>query len=416
MATHMKKYFFWIAAICFSLSGEESEIAKTSFPIRLTPEEEEEQYREPQAPEERSSCRSCAPVQTTPCCPPPCCKPPSLNCPPVTPRCDPCDCIIDYYNPLVFNGWDLSAEILIWTVQQKSSTFVLTPDNIHQPFPASDQSIADSLGKYKSAKFHWRPGFRVSLGYTFERDAWDFLGQYTFYGTSGNDTATRPSAPTLYLEPTSRAIEPSADGLNEIKSRTHFSYQVAELFLSRRFLPGCQILLNFFAGPTGAWISEKWKVTAVDSNVQTKTWNRWIFSGGGMRGGLDANWHFGSGFSFFNKLSFATLVGSYENRKKCQVTGGASTLLLPYIWDTKEEETWVVPTTQMEFGLNWGYRFCRWSLSLQAAFEVNTWYDLHQYHQASGVNPAPANQNKPDYRNASSVNLWGATVRANFSF
>lgn len=404
----------------------EEEISKSNFPVRLTPEEQ----AEAQNPRQTSSgccngsTNSCCPSYEPAACPAPCCEPPSLNCPPIMPRCAPCDCILDYYNPLVFNGWDLSIEWLFWTVQQKSSTFVLSPNGINQPFPPS--ALSDAIGKYQSAKFDWNSGVRAACSYTFERDAWNLMGQYTFYKTDGSKVVHRPSSPFQYLEPTSREVNISSFGVSEMKSSTDFHYQVFDLLLSRRFLPGCQILFNFFAGPTCALIYEKWNVKGVDvgtnPNVTTKTKNTWTFQGAGMRGGLDANWHLGGGFGLYNKFSFATVVGAYQNKKTCAVTatGNAnsviSSLLSPYIWDTTQNDTWIVPATQLEFGLNWNHRFCHWAIALEAAFEINTWYDLHQYQQAGDASLTASSAEKFEYRNASPVSLWGTTTRLNFSF
>jgi hypothetical protein len=329
---------------------------------------------------------------------------------------------MDYYNPLIFNGWDLSIEWLFWTVQQKSSTFVLSPNGINQ----SSSTLSDAIGKYQSAKFDWNSGVRAACCYTFKRDAWNLMGQYTYYKTDGSKVIHQPSNPLQYLEPTSREVNLSSRGVSEMKSTTDFHYQVFDFLLSRRFLPGCQILFNFFAGPTGALIYEQWKVKGVDigtnPNVTTKTTNKWTFRGAGMRGGLEANWHMGSGFGLHNKFSFATIIGAYNNKKTCQVTatGDAnatiSSLLTPYIWNTTQENTWVVPETQLEFGLNWNHRFCHWAMSLELGFEINTWYDLHQYQQAESTDPTTADSEKFEYRNASPVSLWGTNARLNFSF
>lgn len=331
------------------------------------------------------------------------------------------DDILNYYNPTTFTGFDFSIEWLYWTVQQKSSTFVLTPNGIHQPYPPS--AYADSIGKYHSASFDWNSGVRVGLGYTLKRDAWNLEGQYTYYSTHGSDRVNRPSELTLYLGTTNREVNLSDYGVNSMKSHTRFRYEVADLLLARRFLPSSQIILNFFTGATAAWIHENWKVTGTDvvsvsPQVTTITKSNWMFNGGGIRTGLDADWHVGQGISFFNKFSFAALIGHYENMRKTTLVYVPPTVtsnLTPNIRHTNEEETWVVPTTQLEFGINWNYRFPCWSLNLQAGFEINTWYDLHQLHQDNEFLTLP-NNDKMDYRNASPVSLWGIGLKAGFTY
>ncbi len=413
------RIFFLLAAISSiaqEIDLEESAVAKDSVPIRLTQQEEQMQNERTPAPQPNGS--GCCPSSSTgsACCPIRCCKPPSPNCPPLQPYCDSCDCIIDHYNPLIFNGVDASIEWLYWTVQQKASTFVLTPHGFHQPFPAS--ASTDGLGKYKYASFDWNSGVRAGLGYTFQRDAWHLLGQYTYYKTHGSNRATRPADLTLYLEATNKNINATAEGLDLITSNIHLHYQVADLLFSRRFLPGCQILFNFFTGATGAWINEKWKISAFDlNNITTIIRNNWRFRGGGIRVGFDTNWHIGSGVGFFNRFSVATLVGPFWNEKitVLQPTFPPQTNFTDPLGHTLENEVWVVPTTQIEFGLNWNRRFCDWSMNWTLAFEINTWYDLHQYHQ-SMQRTDPPNSNHLDYRNASDVSLWGLNLDFAFSF
>lgn len=329
--------------------------------------------------------------------------------------------LINYYNPPTFTGFDLSIEWLFWTVQQKSSTFVLSPNGIHQPYPPEPN--ADAIGKYHSASFDWNSGFRLGFGYTWERDFWNLEGQYTFYVTHGSDCVNRPITLTLYIEPTNRDVSESPDGVDSMKSHTRFHYEVADLLLSRRFFPSEQIILNFFTGATGAWIHENWKITGVDVAsadpfVTTVTKNNWMFNGGGIRTGFDTDWHIWQGISLFNKFSFAALVGYYTNMRRTQliyVPASASENLRPNVRHTNECETWIVPTTQIELGVNWNHRFDSWSLNLQAELEINTWYDLHQLHQDHPLFSSP-NSDRPDIRNTSPVNLWGMGLKAGFTY
>lgn len=400
--------------------NEENSLAKSSFPVRLTQEEQEEhEYRlmHPELHASPTPPHGCCNHPEPNACVAPCCRPPSINCPPVHPQFDACDCIMDFFNPIVFNGFDLYVEWLFWKVQQKS-TYVLTPHRIPQPVAPSLN--ADSIGKYRAPDFDWRSGLRLGLGYTFHRDAWKLLGQYTYYGTSGSDSANRSDNLMFFLQPTVRAITTSPTGIDRVRCNTDFDYQVFDFLLSRRFLPGTQILFEFFAGPTAAVITEKIKVESSDvlsANpvITTTTKNHWSFSSGGMRVGFDATWSVGRGWGLYNKSSFATLVGAYKNKRETSISAVVPNLLFPHLRRTKQEEAWVVPATQLEFGVNWNRQFCHWAIQIQAAFEVNTWYDLHQLHQdAQGA--VPSNLDHLDYRNASPVSLWGTSFRANFSF
>lgn len=359
-----------------------------SVPIRLTQEEEEEQDNYEM---------NCCPVRARKdVCTPVCCKPPSINCPPVVPRCNPCDCIIDYYSPLVFNGWQISAEWLYWTVSEQALTFVL-----YDLPPLTPNHNGNGFGKYKSGEFGWNSGVRVNAGYTFERDAWHLGAEYSYFATG---RSSKENSAT-FLEPTLTAF--SAD---QSKLKTHFISHLFDFGLTRTFLPGCQILFDFFIGGTGALLREKFNAAYAISNTPhyTNVTNHWSYSSGGLRTSLNTNWHFGYGFGLFSKCSFAELVGSYEYHQK-EISDGI------LFKDVRESLIVLIPSTQFGLGFDWNHRFCHSAMKILAGFEINTFYDIHQV-RLSGVEPIPNGYGHIAYRDHSNLNLWGINIGMDFSF
>lgn len=311
--------------------------------------------------------------------------------------------------PIYANGVSISGEFLWWQVKQEASEFVAGPVTV--PVALQGHS-SDTLGKYHSASFDWNPGVRVDFGYTFKRDAWQLLGEYTYFQTHGRTTVTRSEDGTSFI------FAPFADvsgtGTRQAISHIDLWYNAADLLLARRFLVSEQILLKFAMGATGAWIKEDWHINYDKSPIMTVVKNDWDFKGGGIRVKLDSRWHLGKGFGFFNKISAAVLLGSYFNHNEVSSEPPVAGFLDP-IRNTRYRNNILVPMTQFGLGLDWNKAFKKVSFRIGAGVEVNTWFDLQEvYKDTQGVTGL-ANDHK-DARDTSNVNLYGLNATLGFDF
>lgn len=329
-----------------------------------------------------------------------------------------------YYEPLDRAGWSLSAEYLYWKVFQQASTYALKP-SFSLPTDAVHNS-GDLYGKYQATPFDWNSGVRACLSYTFARDAWELLGQYTYYTTNGSTKASRNNEPTSYLFGTHRVL--TTGQLQTAKSSTHFSYQIADFVLGRRFLVSEQMFLQLYAGAKGAWIGENWKITYQNTDgVVDRFSNRWTFGGAGIQAGFDGLWHIGKGVSFFNQISAATVIGNYRYRTAESYIVPVTEQIIALdavplagninpLTKASSSESLVLPMTQLAFGIDWSRMFSKYRLHLRSAFEIATWYDLHQVFLPNLVVEPLSLPDRIAIRDSSNVNIYGLSVRAGVDF
>ena len=255
---------------------------------------------------------------------------------------------------------------------------------------------------------------RVGLKRTYKRDAWELLGQYTYFSTRGTKKVNKPEDPTQFVLALQRDFT-NATVLQQATSRTHFTYDTADLLFQRRFLPGSQILFRYSLGVTGAWIHDNWLVQyfAPAQNVFHKS--NWTFQGGGFRTGVESDWHFGKGFGLFGKFAAAGLAGAYHYKNKISVVPSSVPVLIDPVQDVSSWDCIIAPMTQLALGFNWGTVWGGCAIQFMVGGEINTWYDLHQFLQDPQDVQAIAND-RLLYRDTSNVNLYGLTARFNLDF
>jgi hypothetical protein len=346
------------------------------------------------------------------------------NCMPQDKDCTSC-CLpeISYRLPADFNGYNTFVEALVWQVQEQASHFVATPNNdsaLHLPTTSSALH-----GRIQSASFDWNGGVRVGFGYTFVRDAWQALAQYTWYHTEGDNEFSEdgPITPftTEFLMATFTNLQ--GGGLLEAKNSAHFTYQMADVLMARRFLVKDRIQLNFSLGATGGYIKEKFHVTYRNASMNTYVANSWAFGGGGLRTGIDANWHIVQGFGFFGKLSFAAILGNYgsHNRITADRPGISSFAVVtaPHIADVEYSGIFLLPTTQIALGFDWYRSFTNcWvsGVKVAVAGEFNHLSNLQQVFKTTMDATAPNYPGQLYARDVGSVYMYGANVRVGADF
>ncbi len=332
-----------------------------------------------------------------------------------------CTPIQDYRLPADFNGWNSFAEVLAWQVHEQGSQFVAKPND--DAIIDVNVNQTELLGNIESLSFDWNGGLRLGFGYTFARDSWQLLGQYTWFATDGENSYSVPTpnaSTTTWLMPTFTDIEGA--GLTKAESSSNFSYQMYDLLMARRFLVKDEIQLNFSLGLTGGYIKENCHITYENVAMNTYIANSWGFGGGGLRTGIDGNWHIGKGFGFFGKFSFAAILGSYGNSNRISADSpgldGSSLLASPRIANTEYSGAFLLPTTQIALGFDWSrsYTNC-WISGVRVALagEFNNLSNLQQTFK----DPMDTSSNtfsKLYIREVGSVYMYGLNVRLGADF
>lgn len=300
-------------------------------------------------------------------------------------------------------------EFLWWTVNEGALDYA-----IKQKKPAWG-TPTDAVGHYKRAEFDWAPGARVNVGYFNAPHFWDAYLQYTYFFSSGSETAKAPHATDLFLNGTWPQPDPSGTvPLARAESDVSIMLNLVDLLMTRRFHPNPHLRIRVFGGPTVAWISQQWEINYRDTAAnRSHLHNKWHFVGAGLELGGIFDWFMGKGGYYLTaggSLSF--LGGDYHNstKQRSSVTGP-----LP-LRNAHYQDTRLVPHFQIYGGPSWQQSFKKIRTEIFIGYEFNIWGNLHEVIRTSfdvGTTPTSPKLTSLD---SGWVGLQGLTFRWNLDF
>lgn len=215
-------------------------------------------------------------------------------------------------------GFYVNIDPLIWQAHVGGTALGIQTNGSTDFFNDAEQS------RVKNLSFDWDWGFRLGLGLNLNHDSWDVLLQWTRWRTDASQSFTADANQANYP----RIGHPdilARETAGTISSNWELDYDTLDFELSRPFWVSKCVALRPFGGLRSAWINQK------DFNTQNTDLSdtaisfvnvdqRDRFWGIGIRGGLDAQWGLGCGFSIFNGLA-GNLLYSYHSVTYKQITG-----------------------------------------------------------------------------------------------
>ncbi len=246
--------------------------------------------------------------------------------------------------------------------------------------------------------FKWNPGFRLGLGYLFDRFdhwgldlKWTYMRNTAYSHDSARGIESQTGAVDTIVSPWVNLLFDLSAGASEAVAKWNVNLNVLDLDLGRSFFVSERLVLNPHIGFRGAWIHQKYHAKyrttflLMESefepprNVHFIAWNN--FGSFGIRGGSEFIWHFNSRWNLFARLSGSVLYGKFNVKMKDiddQGLGEGETPPSPldfraaeHFWRTRlnfEEAIGIAWETFFQSGL---YR-----LSAKASYELSQW--LHQ--------------------------------------
>ncbi|MDN3507052.1 MAG: Lpg1974 family pore-forming outer membrane protein [Simkaniaceae bacterium] len=191
-------------------------------------------------------------------------------------------------------GFYLNVDPVIWQARV-GGTGIAVQENGHS--------------RVQNLNYDWDWGFRVGIGVNTSHDAWDVLLQWTHWST---DAKRDFSGSTNF--PRFGHIEESA---NVVSSNWKLQYDLIDLEAAREFWISSCVSMRPFGGLRAAWIDQKEfdidleGLSSYSSYCIGQSDRYW---GIGIRSGLDMQWGFGHGFSFFNDFA-GNLLYSFHSVK-----------------------------------------------------------------------------------------------------
>lgn len=312
---------------------------------------------------------------------------------------------LGYREPLEEHYVTMQGSFLYWRAYIDETDFITTGPQ--PPIPSGDNQGA--IGTYQHGALSWDSGFRVGLGYCFPRTFWNLQAEYTYYHSHNRQcfvaqSTTPPSMNGGFNEHTGTMTQAS--------STMSLNYQVADLYLSHRFLPADCLSLEFQFGPTGGWIDERWRIHYTGLTGQSCIKNGFNFHGGGLRIGLNGEWYIRKGIGILTRATIAELIGMYHAKIYQLDTPDSGEQNLLFNAFSRAHRF----TTHLQFamGPSYGKVFKHWGFSLSAAYELNMWFNVQEVLD-SILETSPAD-GKTIHRRVGNLGLQGLTAQAQIHF
>ncbi len=292
----------------------------------------------------------------------------------------------------------------------------------------------------------WEPGARVELGYQFNRfDNWKLSLLWTYLFTNSEIISQSATGTGQALYPlTANIVGPRALNVN---AHWNLKTNLVDLELSNEFYPTAKLSLtphiggrgaffnfHFYQSFEGLWLSFIMTPPLIPQVEPTSDHSSFSFDGGGLKMGLDGNWHFSDSWSLLACLSGSLIYGKYDITHKIIGFGPDPVLdggpaLFP-LSETFFTDMWRVRTNLEAFlGLKWDTCWCngKYQFSLAAGYEISQWFQLNSipgiidealiYNQFNGMTPETAfDVSIFENTNFANISYQGLTARASFDF
>ncbi len=248
--------------------------------------------------------------------------------------------------------------------------------------------------------FKWNPGFRLGVGYLFDRfDHWNLGLKWTYIrNTAYGHAKARGIESQVGL--TDTIVPPWVNlnfvltaGASQAAEKWHATLNVLDLDLARSFFVSERLVINPSIGLRGAFIFQKLHAKyrtnflSMESafqpprNVNIFAWNH--FSSFGIRGGSEFLWHFDSRWNLFAKFSGSVLYGKFKVQLKDindQGLGEGEIPPEPLDFRAKEQFWRTRLNFEESIGIAWETFFKKgiYHLSARASYELSQWLSQNQ--------------------------------------
>lgn len=304
---------------------------------------------------------------------------------------------------------------------------------------------------YRTVKVEgtWQPGFRVGVGYQFDKcDEWDLGLCWTYFKDKSKRVSEEVSGTEIMYPLAFGIVGPQA---TTAKAHWDFTTNIIDLDLGKNFHPLCNLAIKPHVGIRGAYFDFKsqqhytgsWNFIDIDVDpgsafqllFPTSSKNDFNYKGIGLKLGCDTEWEFCKDFSLVAKLSASLLYGKYQihqyfNGQSPDVLADGFPLVLP-TQASFHKDMWRLRSDIEAFlGLKWETYFncdqCK--LSLMVGYDIAQWFqlnecfqivdelDVHNALNAEGVPFVSSQYYIFENLDHGNVALQGLTVRAYIDF
>lgn len=323
--------------------------------------------------------------------------------------------------PEVQDGIDLfiSADLLILKATETGLSYAVAD------YLSDSTSIRK--GHVRNLNFDYNYGFELGLGCNLSHDGWDAILNWTWFRDdqkkkTDNDDGRHTLFTTL-ISP--KAISASVN--NDLAFATsahadwHLKLDLLDLEMGRDFSASKWLSLRPFFGLRSAWIRQHYTVDY--KNVSSLFQNGPSFDlykvhminnywGFGPRIGLNSQWGFGSGFSFYGNAAIAVLYG-YFDVSDLEKSNSSALDNEDIQKEVKNSFHATKAATDLEIGIQWDWMFLNdaFHLGLHAGWQQQIFFSQNQFMRFT--NPIEQGQ---FLQNQSDLGFQGFSIGARIDF
>jgi hypothetical protein len=301
----------------------------------------------------------------------------------------------------------LNGEFLYWTATCKNREYAFEYDK-----PITTSGTYYGLGHYVFSKSGWDPGFRTAIGWFYAQNTYQVIGQFTWIRIANTNSIHQKNPNDKPICATFPQFNLGMNQLVEAKSKIKMYHELGDFFVSRVWFPNLHFRLRLFGGLTGGKIQQKWDVVYTDVTSQNENvYNKWKFTGLGLRLGLDIDWFWTNYFYFTGKMSLAPLIGKYDYLG--QINGPNNVQHAHFKYDQYRGAY----NVQAYLGPSYQRAFCKNRFELFVGYELNSWFNVHE----KIINSSVSSSNYLNTEEVPSINcglflLHGLTSRLTVDF
>ena len=221
----------------------------------------------------------------------------------------------------------------------------------------------------------YEPGFRIGLGYLFNRGAEGFV-QFSYLDTSASNAVTDPGG-SLELNP---KLVPENDldfdqdeEIDSASASYDVDYRVLDAGFAQNLGIGDQLDLRLGAGLRYASIDDNLSANYVNGTEIVNTQMKNDIWGIGPRATLDATWHIpnSGGFSIFGILGGSILYGENDFSTVSRDLEPGDVDLVSF----SNEERHIFPVMEASVGASYSGSVNAMNYDLRLGYEFETWFD-----------------------------------------
>ncbi len=232
-----------------------------------------------------------------------------------------------------------SVSYMLWNASEKG----LELGHMYSNAPTQHQ------GKVVNMDFDYKSGFKISVGYNTNHDAWqvyaDYLRLHLTDSKNESLSANMTAISTYWFE--------TARDATVANAKWKLGIDLLDLMIARPCYVGKKLVFSPHFGIMGGWIDQKYNVKYTIGSVVPESKNKadsWLI---GPKAGLDTKWLFYKGFRMFANLDLSIFYQDFNSKAKQETYNNPATLAANY----KNNKGYVNPSCEVFTGLGWGMYF-----------------------------------------------------------